>query len=399
MKENSPFTPGSPVPIELFVGRVRQIEEILKYVNQSASGRQENVFLTGERGLGKSSLTAFLRHLTNEKDFLAAYVSLVGITDIKELIRRIFEQILKEANAEKTLKEKTGEFFEKYVKQVDLFGISLAFNPPEKELENITRNFPEAIKNIMEKIKGEKKGIFIALDDINGLVNNPDFANWYKSFVDYVAIKYLRKFPVFIMLIGLPERRDTLSKLQPSLMRIFRVIEIDKISDKEVEQFFEMAFKKVNMKVKPKAMAYMTKFSSGLPFLMHEIGDAVFWGDNDGVISGNDAMYGILDAADRIGKKYLDPKVYRAIRSKRYRSIFRKLGEEPTTFFRKKELVSKLNDKEKKVFNNFLRKMRELGIIVSDMERGRGSYKFVNELYPIYIWMENQRFMGLSDKR
>jgi len=56
MKEDSPFTPGSPVPVELFVGRVDQIKEILKYVNQSASGRQENVFFAGERGIGKSSL-------------------------------------------------------------------------------------------------------------------------------------------------------------------------------------------------------------------------------------------------------------------------------------------------------------------------------------------------------
>ncbi len=60
---------------------------------------------------------------------------------------------------------------------------------------------------------------------------------------------------------------------------------------------------------------------------MHEIGDAVFWKDEDGIISENDAMSGIFDAADRIGKKYLDPKVYRAIRSERYRSILRKLGE------------------------------------------------------------------------
>jgi len=48
---------------------------------------------------------------------------------------------------------------------------------------------------------------------------------------------------------------------------------------------------------------------------------------------------------------------------------------------------------ERKVFNNFLRKMRELGIIVPDIEGGRGAYKFVNELYPVYIWLENQRFL------
>jgi len=35
--------------------------------------------------------------------------------------------------------------------------------------------------------------------------------------------------------------------------------------------------------------------------------------------------------------------------------------------------------------------MRELGIIVPDIEGGKGAYKFVNELYPVYIWLENQR--------
>jgi hypothetical protein len=43
-KENSPFTPGSPVPVELFIGRVGQITEISRYVEQASSGKQENVF-------------------------------------------------------------------------------------------------------------------------------------------------------------------------------------------------------------------------------------------------------------------------------------------------------------------------------------------------------------------
>ena len=393
MKEDSPFTPGSPVPVELFVGRVEQIKEILKYIKQSASGRQENVFLEGERGIGKSSLAAFLRYLANKESFLAVYVSLGGVTELGELVRRIFEQILKEANAEKSLGEKFLGLFEKYVKQIDLFGISLAFSPPVEELENMLRNFPEAIKGVMDKLKEEKSGIFIALDDINGLSTNPDFANWYKSFVDSVAIRYPSNFPAFIMSIGLPEIRDSLSRLQPSLMRIFRVVSVEKLSDAEVKEFFEKAFKKVNMEVEPEALEDMVKFSSGLPILMHEIGDAVFWNDEDGKISEDDAITGIFDAADRIGKKYLDPKVYRAIRSPRYRSILRKIGEEPMpiSYFKKKEIESKLNAGERKVFNNFLRKMRELGIIVPDIEGGRGAYKFVNELYPVYIWLENQR--------
>ena len=390
MKDNSPFTPGNPAPVELFVGRVEQIEEILKYVRQTSSGRQENVFLAGERGIGKSSLAAFLRHLVDRENFLAIHVFVGGVIDLEELVRRIFEQILKETNKQTWFDEISG-FFGKYVKQVDLFGISVSFNPPPDDLEGLVRNFPEALKNIMEKMKNKKKGLFIVLDDINGISGTPEFANWYKSFVDDVATHYT-DFPAFIMPIGIPEIRDVLSEHQPSLMRIFRVVDIDKLSDKEVNEFFEKTFGKVNIEVESEAMEVMTRFSSGLPIFMHEIGDAVFWSDDDGIISEEDASSGIIDAAERIGKKYLDPKIYRAIRSEQYRSILRRLGERPINRFKKSEIESKLNGKEKKVFNNFLRKMRELGIIVSDIESGRGSYKFVNELYPVYIGMESQNF-------
>lgn len=390
MKENSPFTPGNPAPVELFVGRVEQIEEILRYVRQTSSGRQENVFLAGERGIGKSSLAAFLRHLVGRENFLAIHVFVGGVTDLEELVRRIFEQILKETNKQTWFDEISG-FFGKYVKQVDLFGISVSFNPPQEDLEGLVRNFPEALKNIMEKIKNEKMGLFIVLDDINGISETPEFANWYKSFVDDVATHYT-DFPAFIMPIGIPEIRDMLSEHQPSLMRIFRVVDIDKLSDKEVNEFFKKTFGKANIEVESEAMEIMTRFSSGLPIFMHEIGDAVFWSDDDGIISEDDASSGIIDAAERIGKKYLDPKIYRAIRSEQYRSILRRLGERPINRFLKSEIESKLNGKEKKVFNNFLRKMRELGIIVSDMEGGRGSYKFVNELYRVYIGMESQSF-------
>ena len=41
---------------------------------------------------------------------------------------------------------------------------------------------------------------------------------------------------------------------------------------------------------------------------------------------------------------------------------------------------------------NFLRKMRELGVIEPDVEKERGTYRFVNEIYPLYIGIESQRF-------
>lgn len=390
-KENSPFVPGSPVPVELFVGRSKQIEQLIQYSKQSLSGKQENVFLVGDRGIGKSSLASFLRYyVTTDEDMLGIHVFLGRVSTLEEMVRHIFEQILKEAKGQKWFKDIT-KFFGKYIKEIGLFGISVSFVPPEEDLKELVRNFPEALNNLLKKIKKQKRGLFIVLDDINGLAEKEEFANWYKNFVDEVATHY-KEFPVFIMLIGLPEKRDKLSKLQPSLMRIFSVVEIEKLSDEEVEDFLTKAFKKADMKVETDAMELMVHYSSGLPILMHEIGDATFWIDEDGIIDEKDVIRGVLAAAEKVGQKYLDPKVYRAIRSERYRSILRKLGKEHLArSFRKKDVEAKLTESEKKVFHNFLKRMRELGVIETDIEKGRGVYRFVNEIYPIYIQMESER--------
>jgi len=391
-KEYSPFTPGSPVPIELFVGRSKQISELLRYARQIKSGKKENVFLAGERGIGKSSLASFIKYYLNtNENILGIHVFLGGVTSLNELVKLIFDKILKETK-EKGWFDDIANFFGKRIKEIGLFGISVSFDPSEEDLQKLVINFPEALANLIKNLKKQKQGLFIALDDINGLVEQSDFANWYKSFVDRVATHY-DEFPVFFVLIGLPEKRDVLARKQPSLMRIFRVVEIEKLDDREVQEFFIKAYTQVGMKVTEEALKLMVKYSSGLPLLMHEIGDSTFWIDTDGEIDADDAFKGVLSAAEKIGQKYLDPKVYKAIRSERYRSILRKLGEQPfkRSFF-KKEIEKKLNDNEKGVFHNFLRRIRDLGVIEPDIERGRGSYRFVNEIYPLYIYLESQRY-------
>ncbi|MDZ7261272.1 MAG: ATP-binding protein, partial [candidate division KSB1 bacterium] len=263
-RENSPFTPGSPVPVELFVGRRELIKEVLQYIKQTSYGKQENVFLAGDRGIGKSSLVSFLRSLVvSQENILGIHVFLGRISTLEEMVRHIFDELLKETKGQTWFKN-IAQFFGKHIRKVDLFGISVSFSPPEQDLKELVRRFPEALYNLLEKIKEEKRGLFIALDDINGLADKVEFAHWYKSFVDEVATHY-RNFPVFVMLTGLPEKRDILCTLQPSLMRIFRVVEIEKLSDEEVKNFLSKAFEKTDMEVKSEAMDSMVKFTSGLP--------------------------------------------------------------------------------------------------------------------------------------
>lgn len=61
--EQSPFTPGQPVPIEFFVGRVKEIEQLVSMIRAATAGKFRVGYVAGERGIGKSSLVSFVRHL------------------------------------------------------------------------------------------------------------------------------------------------------------------------------------------------------------------------------------------------------------------------------------------------------------------------------------------------
>ncbi len=399
-KPDSPFTPGTPVPPELFVGRKQQLQEAATYVERAAGGRLESLFLVGERGIGKSSFAAYLRRVAEiEKNMLGVHVFLGAVNTLEEMAQRVFEGLLRESRSEANIFEKVRDLFGKHIEKLDLFGVSVRFAPPKSELQALVDEFPQALFNFLDSVKSEKRGLFVALDDINGLAQEKKFADWYKSFVDHTATHFQR-FPVFVVLVGLPERWEPLTALQPSLARVFRMVRIERLADREVREFFERAFGSVQVSVDRDALDTLVRYSSGYPILMQEIGDAVYATDADSKVDIHDATTGILMAASRIGYRYLEPRVYKTVRSPRYRSILRKLGRHGIRRnFTRREVESWLTEGEKRVFNNFLRRMRELGIIERDPEGGPGAYRFVNEIYPVYIWMEAARSVRERSKK
>jgi hypothetical protein len=136
----------------------------------------------------------------------------------------------------------------------------------------------------------------------------------------------------------------------------------------------------------------LTRFAGGLPVLAHEIGDAAFNQDKDGRIDESEALKAITVAADIVGRKHLEPQVFQAIRSKRYRTILRKLAREPfEDRFKRSEVRERLSGDELQVFDNFLRRMSQLGVVSKDSEKGAGAYYFTNLLHYLYFWMEAER--------
>jgi len=385
----SPFTPGVPVPVDFFVGRLGEVQRLEKHVLTASAGHLQVAYVSGERGIGKSSLVSFVRRLVERKGVIGLHTFLGGVDSLDEMVRRVFDRLLKES-MEAPWYDKVRQFFGDHIRQVGLFGVSVAFGAPEGDLRRLVHDFAPALRNLMKRLEGEKSAILLVLDDINGLAASREFANWLKSLVDEIATSR-DALPMCIALVGLEERRRSLVSLQPSLARVFSIIDIQAWSDDETKEFYEKAFTSVNITVDEYALNLLAQFTGGLPVLAHEIGDAAFSLDVDGHITAEDAAQAAFLAADIVGRKHLQPKVLQAIRSERYRSILRKVAGDIGYEFQRSQLLQGLSKEEQRVVDNFLRKMRELEVVTPDRERGRGAYRFTNLLHFLYFSMEASR--------
>lgn len=61
MSKTNPFRPNYPTSPGMFVGRVEEIERIERHLLQTKDASPTNFLLTGERGIGKTSLLNYVK--------------------------------------------------------------------------------------------------------------------------------------------------------------------------------------------------------------------------------------------------------------------------------------------------------------------------------------------------
>jgi len=386
--KESPFTPGKPVQPEYFVARIKEIQRLERSVRQTVSGRNENIFITGQRGIGKSSLAMFIRYLAEkEHSLIGSHCFLGGVRSLDSMIGVTFQKLLQDCT-DKSLFDKLRKILSSYITGLTLFGVGVEFTKDKGKLQTLADNFLPVLRKIYDEIKENgKKGLTLILDDLNGISDVPQFSQFLKSFVDTLATSG-KPLPILLILVGLPERRDELIKHQPSVARIFDVVNLPPMSNSESEDFFTNMFGGQNITVTSEALSLMVQLSGGFPMLMHEVGDAVFWHDTDSRITERDAKQGIMEAAQIIGKKYIDPEISKVLKSKTYASILWRIGKKLPlgATFQRQDLLKEASETQQRSLDNFLRRIKKLGII--DDTESRGEYRFVNPLYHLHVWYE-----------
>ncbi|MBI4350254.1 MAG: ATP-binding protein [Elusimicrobia bacterium] len=391
-KGKSPFYPGQPVPGELFVGRASQIERIMtRGVGQVAAGKPVAIFIQGEYGIGKSSIAGFVQWMAErEHGLLGLYAPLGGAATLDDVAAAILKATVQAGAYNPNISEKIRGFLGKYIGEQSFFGVRIHAEALKKDAPTLAS--PADLLPFFRETLGRTKdagikGIFLVLDEINGITANAQFAHFIKGLVDTNAMSK-EPVPLLLMLCGVEDRRyEMIQKHQP-IDRIFDVLQIEAMSQAEMEEFFSKAFESVQMKIDNEAMKFLTHYSAGFPKIMHLLGDAAYWIDKNGTVDTDDAQSAILISAEEVGKKYVDQQVFNALRSAEYRSILAKIAKMgPVNMnFIKNDVAKGLTEPEKKKFNNFLQKMKRLNVIRSgDIQ---GEYIFNIRMVRFYIWLQ-----------
>ena len=80
LDKESPFQPGKPVSPDYFKGRTKIIKKILRYLTKAEKCDVQHYFITGKKGMGKTSLAKYVQEIVQDK-MIGVY-----IYQIKEII-------------------------------------------------------------------------------------------------------------------------------------------------------------------------------------------------------------------------------------------------------------------------------------------------------------------------
>ena len=381
---DSPFEPGHPVSPDKFKGRKKDIIKIIRYLPKVVNkGIPQHFFITGKRGMGKTSFVKYIGNFAEDNyQMVHIYVNNEGSNTLDELIQNLVEKMFKEFNKETWGKKIINSFVDN-IDEINIKGVGISLKNKPELVGNIKNNFADFLINTCKELK-DKKGIFIVIDDINGLSDTPDFANWYKGLFETLYFDE-EVIPVSFSLVSYQDKFEKLCNQNPSFARIFNLIEIDHLDDEDIKEFYLDTFCRYNIKFsEDKYLNEMVYYSWGMPLIMQQIGDAVFWNSLDGEIDENNAYSGIINAALELGNKQIRNKLNK-IKNPNSLGILYKLGKNEKMEFKNSEVKVFLSDSEINAFDDFLNEMHDLDIIESVGKEDNGEYAFVNRLYFVYF--------------
>ena len=400
MKIN-PFRPTAPVPPGIFAGRYKELIEIERCLLQTANNMSQHLSITGERGIGKSSMALLtdcyargeFETLNNNKfHFFTVSTIVKGGQTFQDVLYSLINEFDRK-NTNSTI----AKFFQKIWDNVDEIGIPKIINIKKRtqEMSLLSDDFNNFLSEFWNNLKKSEEqsyqGIILIIDELDRLKTFDGVASFFKSLFEKFVFDRFNN--IMFTIVGMPSMKDNLFNDHQSIPRNFTQLELFTMPENEAKEVICKALESSENKteIKEDALKSLISISGGYPHFLQELGYSAFEVDEDNIIDSNDVTRGITGtgsyngSAKRLGNQVFDRMYLKDIQSNIYREILNIMAQEQDEYVSRQKILAKFS-KGKTLLGSYLKTLCERNIIKKDAHR-LGFYALSSKMFKIYINM------------
>lgn len=391
----NPFCPNGAIAPGMFAGRGEEIEAIERSLLQAQGGNPVNLLITGERGIGKTSLLQYAEvvaegHIPVDDKavkFLIGSVSLTSKTTRTTLIKLIEREIARKlADSEKARKFLTTTW--DFVQRLEVGGVKITQTQQDQDDELVLDDFAWALSQTAKRITTSGQdtfncnydGVLILIDEADNAPVSVGLGEFLKIVQEKLQKNNVRN--VFFILAGLPSVRNVLKGSHESSLRLFEDHTLDILEDEEVKyvikRCLDSSFDRCGIRttITGEAQTELIRLADGYPHFIQQFGYSAFEADTDNCIELDDVLkgaFGIKGALEQIGNRYYSDDFFTKIKSDSYRSVLRVMAEDMDSWVTRAKIKAKFKGTDA-TLTNALKVLSDREIIEKDVSR-QGYYR------------------------
>ena len=268
----NPFTPGKrPTRPDLFSGRTDELEDGVKLLARTAHGNVRHGLITGDRGIGKSSLASQLGAIAMGDEKASGLVERVldgtrfnflvaehisqegeGVGDVVAGLLSSLDRARKKRQLPIT-----------WTIEIDLKLIKGKVGQPDDARREAISMFVDEIEKVWQSSEGGINGIVLIIDEVDRIAEVPGVATFFKVATELMTSRGLEH--VMLLPVGMVGVQELLKAEHASVARVFDVIHVPLLSKGESIAILERALDETQVGIKWDVAEEIARLAGGFP--------------------------------------------------------------------------------------------------------------------------------------
>lgn len=393
----------------MFAGREKEINEFLSGIYHTKNNRAKHFLITGERGIGKSSLIDLYDSLAKGDislrvedygnfSFVTVKLTVEEKFDLVTFIN-LMEKKIVDALAEIEIFRNATKKLKDFVRSLEISGIRMQW--PERAVHPaiVANDFSTYLAKTARRISnveaGEKAkdGIVFFIDEVDNAGAEMSLGSFFKTISEELYRGGCGN--VMFVIAGSPEVKVKLYDSHPSSLRVFIMQDIEVLESVECNNIIERAMEAGNKRDKDTtaiaedAKALIAKLSEGYPHFIQQFGYSAYECNDNGVISVDDVKKSVLQAIQSIGSQYYEVPYREKIKSDEYREVLGVMAKKLDSWVKRSEIKAKFSGSDRNL-SAVLSFLTARKIILKNRSR-IGEYRLQYKAFAVWIKLFGQQ--------